>query len=111
MAPRRSLPPPLCDGSGNLCAVLLLRNADVYDPRPLGLKSLLIGGGQILWLGDDGSLPALPAALSDITEELDVRGRRLIPGLVDGHVHVTGGGGEAGFKSRVPPVPLSRYTT
>src|SRR4030095_12064969 len=27
-----------------------------------------------------------------------------------GHVHVTGGGGEAGFRTRVPPVPLSRFT-
>ena len=25
-------------------------------------------------------------------------------------MHVTGGGGEAGFRTRVPPVPLSRYT-
>jgi beta-aspartyl-dipeptidase (metallo-type) len=91
--------------------VLLLRNADVYGPRPLGLQSLLIGGGQILWLGADRSLPELPAALGDITDELDLDGHRLIPGLVDGHVHVTGGGGEAGFKTRVPAVPLSRYTT
>jgi beta-aspartyl-dipeptidase (metallo-type) len=26
-------------------------------------------------------------------------------------VHVTGGGGEAGFRTRVPPVPLTRFTT
>ncbi|HJW44885.1 MAG TPA: beta-aspartyl-peptidase, partial [Lysobacter sp.] len=37
-------------------------------------------------------------------------GRRLIPGLIDGHVHVTGGGGEAGFSTRVPAPMLSRYT-
>ena len=36
---------------------------------------------------------------------------RTIPGLIDGHVHVTGGGGEAGFRTRVPPVPLSRFTS
>ena len=42
---------------------------------------------------------------------VDAAGRRTIPGLIDGHVHVTGGGGEAGFRTRVPPVPLSRFTT
>jgi beta-aspartyl-dipeptidase (metallo-type) len=33
-----------------------------------------------------------------------------VPGLVDGHAHLTGGGGEAGPHTRVPPVPLSRFT-
>ena len=41
---------------------------------------------------------------------IDLEGRRLIPGLIDGHVHVTGGGGEAGFSTRVPAPMLSRYT-
>jgi beta-aspartyl-dipeptidase (metallo-type) len=90
--------------------VLLLRNADTYAPHPLGLQSLLIGGGRILWMGRGNELPALPAALAAHTTELDLGGLRLLPGLIDGHVHVTGGGGEAGFKTRVPAVPLSRYT-
>jgi beta-aspartyl-dipeptidase (metallo-type) len=90
--------------------VLLLRNADTYAPQPLGLQSLLIGGGRVLWMGRGNDLPALPAALAAHTTELDLGGLRLVPGLIDGHVHVTGGGGEAGFKTRVPAVPLSRYT-
>lgn len=84
----------------------LIRNADVHAPEPLGIRQLLLGGGKILWIGDE--LPALPAALA--VETIDLGGRRLIPGLVDGHVHVTGGGGEAGFATRVPAPMLSRYT-
>src|SRR5690606_8949846 len=42
---------------------------------------------------------------------VDLAGARLIPGLIDGHVHASGGGGEAGFASRVPAPALSRYTT
>jgi beta-aspartyl-dipeptidase (metallo-type) len=84
----------------------LIRNADVHAPEPLGIRQLLLGGGKILWIGDQ--LPALPAALA--VETIDLGGRRLIPGLVDGHVHVTGGGGEAGFATRVPAPMLSRYT-
>ena len=43
--------------------------------------------------------------------ERDLGGRRLIPGFIDGHAHVTGGGGESGFKTRVPPVPLGHFTS
>ncbi|KRD77360.1 beta-aspartyl-peptidase [Lysobacter sp. Root983] len=84
----------------------LLRNAEVYAPQPLGRQQLLLGGGRILWMGADA--PALPAQLQ--VESIDLQGRRLIPGLIDGHVHVTGGGGEAGFRTRVPAPMLSRYT-
>ena len=89
--------------------MLLLRNANVFAPEPLGVQDLLLGGGKVLWLGR--GLDALPTALAASTEVIDLEGRRLIPGLIDGHVHVTGGGGEAGFSTRVPPVPLTRFTT
>ena len=91
--------------------MLLISNADVYAPEHLGHRSLLTGGGKVLWMGPAGELPELPAALRTTAQTLDLEGRRLIPGLVDGHAHVTGGGGEAGFRTRVPPVPLTRYTT
>jgi beta-aspartyl-dipeptidase (metallo-type) len=85
---------------------LLIRNARIYAPEPLGIGNLLLGGGRILWIGTDAL--ALPSALG--VETIDLEGRRLIPGLIDGHVHVTGGGGEAGFRTRVPPLGISRYT-
>ncbi|HEX6405820.1 MAG TPA: beta-aspartyl-peptidase [Gemmatimonadales bacterium] len=83
----------------------LLRNADLYDPQPIGRASLLIGGERILWIGDELELPAnLGATVRDL------EGRRVIPGLIDCHVHLTGGGGEAGMHTRVPPVQLSRLS-
>jgi beta-aspartyl-dipeptidase (metallo-type) len=84
----------------------LIRNADVYAPEPLGRRDLLLGGGKVLWIGTEA--PELPATFG--TQVMDLAGRRLVPGLIDGHVHVTGGGGEAGFASRVPAPTLSRYT-
>jgi len=90
--------------------MLFIRNADVYAPRAAGLRNLLIGGGRILWIGSHDELPELPGALRAAAETLDLDGARLIPGLIDAHVHVTGGGGEAGFHTRVPPVPLTRFT-
>jgi beta-aspartyl-dipeptidase (metallo-type) len=84
----------------------LLRNAELYDPKPKGHVHLLVGGETILWAGTD--LPALPAALG--VKERDLDGRRVIPGLIDIHVHLTGGGGEAGMNTRVPPLQLSQLT-
>jgi beta-aspartyl-dipeptidase (metallo-type) len=89
--------------------LVLIRNADIHAPQPLGQNDLLIGGGRILWIGRQSF--DLPPALHESTQIVEAAGRRLIPGLIDSHVHVTGGGGEAGFRTRVPPVPLSRFTT
>jgi beta-aspartyl-dipeptidase (metallo-type) len=90
--------------------MLFIRNAEVYAPRAMGLRNLLLGGGKILWMGANPELPELPGALRGVATTLDLAGARLIPGLIDAHVHVTGGGGEAGFHTRVPPVPLTRFT-
>jgi len=90
--------------------VLLLRNADVFSPKRQGVQSLLLGGGKVLWMGPGSQLPDLPPALRAAATTIDLEGRRLVPGLIDGHVHITGGGGEAGFSTRVPPVPLTRFT-
>lgn len=84
----------------------LISNAQVYAPEPVGLQNLLIGGGEVLWMGADQ--PDLPAGLP--VERYDATQRRLIPGLIDGHAHVTGGGGESGYASRVPAVGLSQFT-
>ena len=86
--------------------MMLIRNADVYAPAPLGRMNLLVGAGRLLWMGAEA--PALPDSIGAVT--VDLAGRRLVPGFIDGHVHVTGGGGEAGFASRVPAPMLSRYT-
>lgn len=85
----------------------LLLNADVYAPEALGLRHLLVCAGKIVYLGE--AAPAMDEALGVRTTDLE--GRRLIPGFIDGHVHVTGGGGEAGLRTSVPPVPLGQFTT
>src|SRR6185437_1981420 len=84
----------------------LLRNAELYDPAPRGRRHLLVAGETVLWAGRD--VPTLDRSLD--VEEVDLGGHRVIPGLIDGHVHLTGGGGEAGPETRVPPVALSQLT-
>jgi len=84
----------------------LLSNARVFAPEDLGIRHVLVGGGRILGFCDlKENLPP------ETVTEYDLGGRRLIPGFIDGPAHVTGGGGESGFKTRVPPVPLGHFTT
>lgn len=87
--------------------IYLLKNAHVYSPEDMGLQHLIVAGGKILWMGSVE--PVLDASLG--TEMVDLNGLRAIPGLIDAHAHITGGGGESGYSSRVPPVCLSRFTS
>lgn len=83
-----------------------IRNADLFVPEPLGIGQLLLGGGEILHAGPE--LADVPASLLD--EDFDAEGAPVAPGFIDAHVHLTGGGGEDGFSTQAPPVPLSQFT-
>ncbi len=78
----------------------LVRDAELYAPEPRGRQDILLAGGRVVAIAPQ--LPAPPAAYN--ADIVDAGGRRVIPGLVDGHVHVGGGGGESGFASRVPAI-------
>lgn len=84
----------------------LLLNANIYSPSPKGIQHLLVAGERIVWMGSER--PNLGGELSVST--VDLSGRRVIPGLIDPHVHITGGGGEAGAQTKVPPLSLSQFT-
>lgn len=90
----------------NPVSMMLLRNAEVYAPASIGRQNLLVGAGSILAM----SATAIDLPVGIQVEDIDLEGRRLIPGFIDGHVHVSGGGGEGGFATRISPLPLSRYT-
>src|SRR6056300_1705596 len=84
----------------------LIINAVVYAPAPLGQKQLLVCAGKVVYIGE-----RIPELGDDLNVEVtDAKGGRVIPGLIDAHAHITGGGGEAGPSTRVPPLHLSQYT-
>ncbi len=51
--------------------------------------SVLIEGDRIAWVGPDAELPA--AQIGD-AEEIDCRGKAIVPGFVDSHTHLVWGG-------------------
>jgi beta-aspartyl-dipeptidase (metallo-type) len=83
----------------------LLTNARVFSPEDLGVRHVLVAGDRIVWMGRKLS----ELGVLNPAETCDLEGQRLIPGLIDGHAHLTGGGGEAGFGSRVLPVPHEQF--
>ena len=84
--------------------IQVLRNAQVFAPQSLGLKDVFIAGSKIIGVVGVGCDFTLPDGVEVV--EHDVLGRRLIPGLVDCHAHITGGGGEDGASTKVP-APLA----
>ena len=84
----------------------LLTNARVFAPEELGIRHVLVAAGRIVSVSENREELSTAGV-----EVVDLEGARLVPGFIDGHAHVTGGGGESGFSSRVPPLALGRFTT
>ena len=84
---------------------LLIKNADVYAPQPLGIVDILIINDKIAKIGQQ---LAAPQGLD--CQILDAQKRKVVPGYVDQHVHIIGGGGESGPYSRTPEINLSELT-
>ena len=83
----------------------LIKKAKVYAPEYLGILDVLIGGGKILKIAEN-----LPAESAYDVEVIDGSGKVLFPGLIDAHVHILGGGGEGGAKTRTPEIMLTDIT-
>ncbi len=73
----------------------LIKNAKVYAPQDLGVQDILLWEDRVIKIGKNLSVPA-----GFEGDTLDMTGKIVIPGLVDTHVHITGGGGEGGFTTR-----------
>ena len=84
----------------------LLKNAHVIAPEDLGVKDILVAGEKIAMIGEGLSLPAVYDC-----EVVDCEGNYVVPGFIDSHVHLIGGGGEGGYATRTPEIQLTDITT
>ncbi len=83
--------------------MILIRNAEVYTPKNIGKKDVLVAGGKIIAIENDlGSIEELTH------KTIDAKGLKLTPGFIDAHVHIAGAGGEGGPATRTPEIPLSQ---
>lgn len=85
-------------------ATTVLRNGRIstLDPRQPSATALAIADGRVLAVGDDAHVMAHADAR---TEVIDLRGRRVIPGLNDSHTHLIRGGLNYNLELRWENVP------
>ena len=72
-------------------ADLVLVSAKIWtgDPARPEAQALAVAGGRIVAVGSDADMLALKGPK---TRVLDARGRRVVPGFIDSHTHMTMGG-------------------
>jgi beta-aspartyl-dipeptidase (metallo-type) len=85
----------------------LIKDGDIYAPDHLGKKDILLVDKKIGFIQDEIQVP------DDFVEVkvIDARGKKVVPGFIDSHVHLIGGGGEGGFRTRTPEIQLTQATT
>ncbi len=81
--------------------MILIKNIEVYTPYKKGTKDILICGDKIELIDDHIEIDLKTVHV------IDGSGKYAVPGLLDRHVHVTGGGGEGGVTTRAPELKCS----
>lgn len=77
----------------------LLKNLECYTPQYIGKNDILICNTKIYKIQPELIFPD-----TSLMQTYDCNGLIAFPGLIDQHVHITGGGGERGFASRIPEI-------
>lgn len=80
----------------------LIKNIHLYTPDDMGMSDILVCGEKIAAIGRD----IAPTGIT--VNVIDGGGMTAMPGLIDQHVHIIGGGGQTGYFSLAPEVPLSK---
>ena len=83
----------------------LIRGGEVYAPDHVGVRDILLVGERVALIKKSVEVPR-----SLEVSVIDASGCMVVPGLIDPHVHVLGGGGEGGPATRVPPISLTDIT-
>ncbi|WP_162419685.1 amidohydrolase family protein [Microvirga brassicacearum] len=78
---------------------LVIEGGELFAPESFGVASIAAIAGVTTWIGEGATdrLAGLPGL-----KTIDARGMRIIPGLIDQHIHFLGGGDANGPLGRVP---------
>jgi len=82
--------------------IILIHQGQVFAPEPLGKKDILITGSKIGAIKEPGQIriEGLDVQVVNASEKI------VIPGFIDSHVHILGGGGEGGPATRAPEIAV-----
>lgn len=85
----------------------LIKNGEIFAPDYLGKKDILLVDRKIGFIEEEIEVPK---RFVDV-KVIDASGKKVVPGFIDSHVHLIGGGGEGGFRTRTPEIQLTQATT
>ncbi|WP_085524461.1 beta-aspartyl-peptidase [Tuberibacillus sp. Marseille-P3662] len=85
--------------------ITIIKNGEIYAPEPLGKTSILLIDQKIAKIGNINEQAVKNLGVE--YEVIDAEGSIVVPGFIDPHVHLIGGGGEGGFATRTPEIQLS----
>lgn len=88
-----------------LAHLKILNYCEIYAPEYLGIRNILIAGDRILAITEED----IQISGIENIETIDCSGLKIIPGLIDCHTHITGGGGESGFSSQIDKVSIDEF--
>lgn len=82
--------------------VFILKKGQIFAPEALGEKDILVAGQSIIAVSppDSFHLDGLEYL------EIEAKGKYILPGFIDPHVHILGGGGEGGPSTRAPEIRI-----
>ncbi|MGQ9637077.1 MAG: beta-aspartyl-peptidase [Thermodesulfobacteriota bacterium] len=84
---------------------ILIQGGTLYGPEKMGIKDILVVGERIAKISEKINLPK-----EFKPQNLSASGKIVTPGLIDLHVHLLGGGGEGGPRTRTPEITFSKIT-
>lgn len=92
-----------------VASMTLIKNPDnIYSPDPLNHAGILLAGKHIVALLNEADTKKFDEIVTACNGTvIDAKGLIVVPGFIDPHVHITGGGGEMGPSSRTPELQLS----
>jgi beta-aspartyl-dipeptidase (metallo-type) len=83
----------------------LIKGGTLYGPGKMGVKDFLVVGKTIAKIENRIDLP------NDFNANVvSASGKIVTPGFIDLHVHILGGGGEGGPRTRTPEITFSQIT-
>lgn len=82
--------------------ITLIKKGLVFAPHLLGKKDLLLLGSKIGAIAEPGRITLKGTEIKTI----DASGKTILPGIIDGHVHILGAGGEGGPTTRTPEITI-----
>ena len=82
----------------------IIKNGLLYNPEYRGQKDIMLFNDKIVKIADCVNVPDKDFYQAEVIDATD---QYIVPGFIDLHVHIAGGGGEGGYKTRTPEIKFS----